>query len=95
MTTDTTFLKEEGFKGGSSCVTALVSEGSLVVSNAGDCRAVMSVGGVAKVLFSDHCPSRDDERKRIETTGGYVDTFHVVENPGILSCAKRNRRCST
>ncbi|CAA0358008.1 unnamed protein product [Arabidopsis thaliana] len=34
--------------GGSSCVTALVSEGSLVVSNAGDCRAVMSVGGVAK-----------------------------------------------
>ncbi|CAA0394070.1 unnamed protein product [Arabidopsis thaliana] len=41
---DATFLKEEGFKGGSSCVTALVSEGSLVVSNAGDCRAVMSVG---------------------------------------------------
>ncbi|CAD5327306.1 unnamed protein product [Arabidopsis thaliana] len=39
---DATFLKEEGFKGGSSCVTALVSEGSLVVSNAGDCRAVMS-----------------------------------------------------
>ncbi|OAP10894.1 hypothetical protein AXX17_AT2G26100 [Arabidopsis thaliana] len=78
LATDASFLKEEDVKGGSCCVTALVNEGNLVVSNAGDCRAVMSVGGVAKVLFSDHCPSRDDERKRIETTGGYVDTFHGV-----------------
>ncbi|KAL9299214.1 putative protein phosphatase 2C-like protein 45 [Arabidopsis thaliana] len=36
--------------GGSSCVTALVNEGSLVVSNAGDCRAVMSVGGGSLVV---------------------------------------------
>ncbi|ESQ51507.1 hypothetical protein EUTSA_v10017990mg [Eutrema salsugineum] len=56
----------------------MFSDGKLVVANAGDCRAVMSVGGVAEALSSDHRPSRDDERKRIETTGGYVDTFHGV-----------------
>ncbi|KAL1205209.1 putative protein phosphatase 2C 25 [Cardamine amara subsp. amara] len=78
LTTDAAFLKEKDVKGGSCCVTALVCDGNLVVANAGDCRAVMSVGGVAEALSSDHRPSRDDERKRIETTGGYVDTFHGV-----------------
>ncbi|CDY24037.1 BnaC03g16540D [Brassica napus] len=65
-------------KGGSCCVTAMFSDGNIVVSNAGDCRAVMSVGGVAEALSSDHRPCRDDERTRIETTGGYVDTFRGV-----------------
>ncbi|KAF8094918.1 hypothetical protein N665_0348s0001 [Sinapis alba] len=78
LTTDASFLNEKDVKGGSCCVTAMVRDGSLVVSNAGDCRAVMSVGGVAEALSSDHRPSRDDERERIETTGGYVDTFHGV-----------------
>lgn len=68
LTTDAAFLSEKNVKGGSCCVTAMVSDGNLVVANAGDCRAVMSVGGVAEALSSDHRPSRDDERKRIETT---------------------------
>ena len=33
--------------GGACCVTAMIHESDLVVSNAGDCRAVMSRGGVA------------------------------------------------
>ncbi|KAG2327558.1 hypothetical protein Bca4012_036564 [Brassica carinata] len=78
LTTDAAFLDGEDVRGGSCCVTAMVRDGNLVVSNAGDCRAVMSVGGVAEALSSDHRPSRDDERERIETTGGYVDTFHGV-----------------
>ncbi|CAF1828504.1 unnamed protein product [Brassica oleracea var. botrytis] len=78
LTTDAAFLDGEDVKGGSCCVTAMVRDGNLVVSNAGDCRAVMSVGGVAEALSSDHRPSRDDERERIETTGGYVDTFNGV-----------------
>ncbi|KAG2332957.1 hypothetical protein Bca4012_017425 [Brassica carinata] len=78
LTTDAAFLDGENVKGGSCCVTAMFKDGNLVVSNAGDCRAVMSVGGVAEALSSDHRPSRDDERTRIETTGGYVDTFHGV-----------------
>ncbi|CAK9164189.1 unnamed protein product [Ilex paraguariensis] len=72
LKTDTEFLKGE-LRGGSCCVTVLIRRGNLVVSNAGDCRAVMSRGGIAEALTSDHRPSRNDEKDRIETLGGYVD----------------------
>ncbi|KAJ0244878.1 protein phosphatase 2C 25 [Hirschfeldia incana] len=78
LATDSEFLKEKDVKGGSCCVTALIKDGNLVVSNAGDCRAVLSVGGLAEALTSDHHPSREDERNRIESSGGYVDTFNSV-----------------
>ncbi|CAH2038694.1 unnamed protein product [Thlaspi arvense] len=78
LATDSEFLKEKNVKGGSCCVTALINDGNLVVANAGDCRAVLSVEGFAEALTSDHRPSRDDERNRIESSGGYVDTFHSV-----------------
>lgn len=63
--TDEDFLKE-GSRGGACCVTALISKGELAVSNAGDCRAVMSRGGTAEALTSDHNPSQANELKRIE-----------------------------
>ena len=66
LNTDSDFLKED-LRGGSCCVTALIRKGNLVVSNAGDCRAVLSRGGVAEALTSDHRPSREDEKIRIET----------------------------
>ncbi|KAJ4903244.1 putative protein phosphatase 2C 25 [Raphanus sativus] len=78
LRTDAAFLEGEDVRGGSCCVTAMFRDGNLVVANAGDCRAVVSVGGVAEALSSDHRPSRDDERARIETTGGYVDMFRGV-----------------
>lgn len=65
LTTDIDFLKED-VVGGTCCVTAMVHEGDIVVSNAGDCRAVMSRSGVAEALTSDHKPSRQDERDRVE-----------------------------
>lgn len=77
LTTDAQLLKED-FSGGTCCVTALLREGHLVVSNAGDCRAVISWGGLAEALTSDHRPSRMDERERIESMGGYVDCRHGV-----------------
>ncbi|XP_052180278.1 probable protein phosphatase 2C 25 [Diospyros lotus] len=77
LKTDSEFLREE-FRGGSCCVTALIRNGNLVVSNAGDCRAVLSRGGTAEALTSDHRPSREDEKERIEATGGYVDCCHGV-----------------
>lgn len=77
LNTDSEFLKED-FRGGSCCVTALIRKGNLVVSNAGDCRAVMSRGGVAEALTSDHRPSREDEKRRIESLGGYVDFCHGI-----------------
>ncbi|XP_050385483.1 probable protein phosphatase 2C 25 [Argentina anserina] len=77
LATDIEFLKED-VSGGACCVTALVHKGNLVVSNAGDCRAVMSRGGVAEALTSDHHPCRTDERARIESLGGYVDCCRGV-----------------
>ncbi|XP_058075055.1 probable protein phosphatase 2C 25 [Magnolia sinica] len=72
VTTDAEFLKED-VRGGTCCATVLISNSDLVVSNAGDCRVVMSRGGVAEALTVDHRPSREDERNRIEALGGYVD----------------------
>lgn len=72
MKTDSEFLKEETGSG-TCCVTAFMKNGELLVSNAGDCRAVLSVSGSAEALTSDHRPSREDERERIESLGGYVD----------------------
>ncbi|KAA8534054.1 hypothetical protein F0562_031748 [Nyssa sinensis] len=77
LATDTEFLKED-VSGGTCCVTALLRDGDLVVSNAGDCRAVMSRGGVAEALTVDHRPFRKDERDRIQNLGGYVDCCRGV-----------------
>ncbi|KAI3760395.1 hypothetical protein L1987_50790 [Smallanthus sonchifolius] len=77
MNTDSQFLKQD-HRGGSCCVTAIIRDNNLVVSNAGDCRAVMSIGGTATPLTSDHRPSRLDEKLRIESLGGYVDCSHGV-----------------
>lgn len=77
LRTDAEFLKEN-LKGGTCCVTAFVRDGNLIVSNAGDCRAVMSFSGAAKALTSDHRPSREDEKDRIESLGGYVDCSRGV-----------------
>ncbi|KAK9048156.1 hypothetical protein SSX86_032881, partial [Deinandra increscens subsp. villosa] len=77
LTTDSEFV-EEDVNGGACCVTALIRKGNLIVSNAGDCRAVMSRGGVAEALTVDHKPSREDERDRIENMGGYVDCRNGV-----------------
>ncbi|MFQ6671182.1 hypothetical protein Gotur_035799 [Gossypium turneri] len=75
LKTDAEFLKQD-VAGGTCCVTALIQNGNLIVSNAGDCRAVLSRAGVAEPLTSDHRPSREDEKDRIETWGGYVDLCH-------------------
>lgn len=66
LNTDIRFLKQEQ-RGGACCVTAVVTSGDLVVSNIGDCRAVVSRGGVAESLTCDHRPSRVDEKQRIES----------------------------
>ncbi|KAI3748865.1 hypothetical protein L6452_12264 [Arctium lappa] len=77
LATNSEFLKED-VNGGTCCVTALIRKGNLIVSNAGDCRAVMSRNGVAEALTADHKPSRKDEKDRIESMGGYVDSRNGV-----------------
>lgn len=77
LTTDAEFLKQE-VGSGTACVTALIIDGNLVVSNAGDCRAVLSRDGVSEALTCDHRAGREDERQRIEDLGGIVDLRHGV-----------------
>lgn len=77
LNTDSEFLKQEQ-RGGACCVTAIIRAGNLVVSNAGDCRAVVSNAGAAEAITSDHRPSRQDEKLRIESLGGYVDSSRGV-----------------
>ncbi|XP_021715258.1 probable protein phosphatase 2C 2 [Chenopodium quinoa] len=72
LAADQEFLNEKS-NGGACCVTALIQEGNLMVSNVGDCRAVISRGGLAEALTTDQSPSREDEKTRIESKGGYVD----------------------
>ncbi|XP_078435826.1 putative protein phosphatase 2C 53 isoform X2 [Wolffia australiana] len=68
LRTDDEFLKSQG-EGGTCCVTAVISDDDLIVSNAGDCRAVICRNGEAQALTSDHRPARPDERARIESLG--------------------------
>ena len=55
------------------------AERTLVVANAGDCRAVMCrSSGLAVRLSDDHKPGRPDERRRITSAGGSVVDLHGV-----------------
>ncbi|XP_019157596.1 PREDICTED: probable protein phosphatase 2C 14 [Ipomoea nil] len=45
----------------------------IIVSNLGDCRAVLCGSGVAEVLTRDHRAGQEDERRRIKDKGGYVE----------------------
>lgn len=57
---------------GTTALAALVVGSSLVVANAGDCRAVLSRRGKAVEMSRDHKPSSSQEKKRIEASGGYI-----------------------
>ncbi|XP_030451255.1 probable protein phosphatase 2C 30 [Syzygium oleosum] len=77
LKTDADFMLENA-DGGTCCISAWIRKGELVVSNAGDCRAVMSRGGTAEALTTDHRPSLESERERIEALGAYVDCCRGV-----------------
>ncbi|KAL0917665.1 hypothetical protein M5K25_012744 [Dendrobium thyrsiflorum] len=77
LATDSEFLSQ-GVSSGTCVATILIKDGKLHVSNAGDCRVVISKKGVAYALTSDHRPEREDERIRIENLGGYVSCYNGV-----------------
>ncbi|XP_015581392.1 probable protein phosphatase 2C 14 [Ricinus communis] len=88
LKTDQDFLKQ-GLASGACCVTALIEGQEVVVSNLGDCRAVLCRGGVAEALTKDHRAEREDERKRIEDKGGYVEIHRGAWRVhGILSVSR-------
>ncbi|KAL1550385.1 protein-serine/threonine phosphatase [Salvia divinorum] len=72
LRTDKEFLKQ-GLSSGVCCVTAMIQGKEMAVSNLGDCRAVLCRDGVAEAITTDHKPEREDERRRIEDKGGFLE----------------------
>ncbi|EEF36866.1 probable protein phosphatase 2C 74 [Ricinus communis] len=71
LTTDREFLSQ-GVSSGACAASVLLRDGELHVANVGDCRVVLSRKGVADTLTIDHRVSREDERLRIQNSGGFV-----------------------
>ncbi|KAK9287346.1 hypothetical protein L1049_015761 [Liquidambar formosana] len=57
---------------GTTALTALIFRRTLLIANAGDCRAVLGKRGRAIELSKDHKPNCISERLRIEKLGGVV-----------------------
>ncbi|KAI3468294.1 hypothetical protein Pfo_024957 [Paulownia fortunei] len=76
LQTDTAFAEacslDADLASGTTALAAIVIGSSLVVANAGDCRAVLCRRGKAIEMSRDHKPVCLKERRRIEASGGYV-----------------------
>ncbi|XP_027364379.1 probable protein phosphatase 2C 27 [Abrus precatorius] len=76
LETDAAFLQasshEPSLSSGTTALTAIISGRSLLVANAGDCRAVLSHHGRAMEMSKDHTPNCIEERIRIESLGGFI-----------------------
>ncbi|XP_068645639.1 probable protein phosphatase 2C 27 isoform X2 [Aristolochia californica] len=57
---------------GTTALTALICGRTMLVANAGDCRAVLGKRGRAVELSKDHKPNCSSEKLRIEQLGGVV-----------------------
>nr|XP_046236120.1 protein phosphatase 1K, mitochondrial-like [Scatophagus argus] len=58
---------------GTTATVAMLRDGvELVVGSVGDSRAMLSRKGRANKLTKDHTPDREDERRRIQESGGFV-----------------------
>lgn len=70
---------------GTTALAALIIGRSLLVANAGDCRAVVCCRGKAIEMSRDHKPSCNREKMRIEASGGYVYDGYLN---GLLNVAR-------
>lgn len=81
LQTDTAFAEacalDSGLASGTTALAALVVGRSLVVANAGDCRAVLCRRGKAVEMSKDHKPHCSREMQRIKASGGYVDDGYL------------------
>ncbi|XP_052200595.1 probable protein phosphatase 2C 27 [Diospyros lotus] len=87
METDAAFAKscflESTQSSGTTALAAMIFGRSLLVANAGDCRAVLSRRGIALEMSKDHRPCCDNERMRIESLGGYIDDGYLNGQLGV------------
>lgn len=73
---------------GTTAVAALIGGGRIVVANCGDSRAVLSRGGEAVPLSTDHKPDREDEMARVESAGGRVIFWNGYRVLGVLAMSR-------
>ncbi|XP_066362206.1 protein phosphatase 2C 51-like [Miscanthus floridulus] len=73
---------------GSTAVVAVVGQRRIVVANCGDSRAVLSRGGVAVPLSTDHKADRPDEMQRVEAAGGRVINWNGYRVLGVLATSR-------
>ncbi|XAR66815.1 Phosphoprotein phosphatase [Bertholletia excelsa] len=81
METDAAFAKscvpESALSSGTTALTAMIFGRSLLVANAGDCRAVLCRCGLAIEMSKDHRPCCDTERERVESLGGFINDGYL------------------
>lgn len=70
---------------GTTALTALVFGRTLLVANAGDCRAVLCRKGEALEMSQDHRPIYAVECRRVVESGGYIDDGYLN---GVLSLSR-------
>lgn len=68
---------------GSSALVCLIYKDHLIIANCGDCRAVLSRKGDSIQLSTDHRPSHQPERMRIEKSGGFISSNRVQGKLGL------------
>ncbi|KAL7221838.1 hypothetical protein ACSBR1_023725 [Camellia fascicularis] len=87
METDAAFAKScslgSALSSGTTALTAMIFGRSLLVANAGDCRAVLSRHGMAIEMSKDHRPCCNNERMRIESLGGFIDDGYLNGQLGV------------
>ncbi|CAK8563515.1 unnamed protein product [Lathyrus sativus] len=87
LETDSEFAKtcsaESSLSSGTTALTAIIFGRSLLVANAGDCRAVLSRAGGAIEMSKDHNPLCMKERMRIESLGGFVNDGYLNGQLGV------------
>eukprot|EP00299_Pterocystis_sp_00344_P006866 c1929_g1_i1.p1 GENE.c1929_g1_i1~~c1929_g1_i1.p1 ORF type:complete len:564 (-),score=90.38 c1929_g1_i1:46-1737(-) len=71
--------ERDSVEAGTTALVCLVFPNRVVVANAGDCRAVLCRDGVAMDLSQEHKPDRDDERRRVESAGGWITIEQELE----------------
>lgn len=65
---------------GTTACVVLVTNDKIYCSNSGDSRAVLCRKGEAIELSQDHKPQNDNETKRIEASGHFVEDDRVDGN---------------
>lgn len=68
---------------GSTALVCLIYKSDLITANCGDCRAILSRKGQAIQLTVDHRPDNQNERMRIEKSGGFIASNRVQGKLGV------------